>query len=136
MRLLTALLIAWFLPCMAAAEDRSSRIQREVVIQSTASWDGTGNASYPPGQPQLTIVKITIPPHTKMAWHSHSLPNAAYILSGELTIELKSSGMKKRFSAGQAVTETVDSKHRGITGNQAAVLLVFYAGAPGLPLSE
>jgi quercetin dioxygenase-like cupin family protein len=136
MRLLTALLIAWFLPYMAAAEDRSSRIQREVVIQSTASWDGTGYASYPPGQPQLTIVKITIPPHTKMDWHSHSLPNAAYILSGELTIELKSSEMKKRFSAGQAVTETVDSKHRGITGNQAAVLIVFYAGAPGLPLSE
>jgi hypothetical protein len=34
MRLLTALLIAWFLPCMAAAEDRSSRIQKEVVIKA------------------------------------------------------------------------------------------------------
>jgi hypothetical protein len=34
------------------------------------------------------------------------------------------------------IAETVGVWHRGVTGDQAADLLVFYAGAPGVPLSE
>ncbi len=41
----------------------------------------------------------------------------------------------QHFVAGQAVTETVNSVHRGITGTEPTVLIVFYPGAPGLPLS-
>jgi quercetin dioxygenase-like cupin family protein len=79
--------------------------------------------------PQITILKITIAPHTTMKWHSHPLPNAGYILSGELTIE-REDGTKEHFVAGQAVTETVNSVHRGITGAERTVLIVFYPGAP------
>jgi hypothetical protein len=63
------------------------------------------------------------------------MPNAAYILSGDLTLE-KKDGSKKHFIAGQALTETVDSIHRGISGADPAVLIVFYAGTPGLALSR
>jgi quercetin dioxygenase-like cupin family protein len=63
------------------------------------------------------------------------MPNAAYILSGDLTLE-KKDGSKKHFVAGQALTETVDSIHRGIAGDDPAVLVVFYAGTPGLALSR
>jgi quercetin dioxygenase-like cupin family protein len=63
------------------------------------------------------------------------MPNAGYILSGELTIE-KRDGTKKHFVAGQAVTETVDSLHRGVTGAEPVVLIVFYPGTTDLPLSR
>ena len=131
-----AIALASFLPCIAAAaENESSAIQVQTLTQSTSSWDGTPYKAYPAGQPQITILKFTIPPHTTMKWHSHPLPNAAYILSGDLTIE-KKDGTKQHFVAGQALTETVDSVHRGITGAASAVLIVFYPGTPGLPLSQ
>jgi hypothetical protein len=49
---------------------------------------------------------------------------------------LRKNGTKKHFVAGQAVTETVDTIHRGITRNQPVVLIVFYPGTPGMPLSQ
>ena len=63
------------------------------------------------------------------------MPNAAYVVSGEITVEDKS-GMKKHFSAGQVIPETVNTLHRGITGDTAAVLIVFYAGTAKMPLSQ
>jgi quercetin dioxygenase-like cupin family protein len=70
-----------------------------------------------------------------MKWHSHPLPNAGYILSGELTIE-KEDETKQHFVAGQAITETVNSVHRGITGAEPTVLIVLCPGTPGLPISQ
>ena len=135
MKLMIAALLASMTLCAAQAEDTSSRIQTETLIQSTSSWDGRPYDSYPAGRPQLTILKITIAPNTALKWHSHPMPNAGYILSGELTIE-KQDGTKQHFVAGQAITETVNSVHRGITGTKATVLIVFYPGTPGLPLSQ
>ena len=135
MKYVIAVLLLSSLPCFAAAENAPSPIKVETVIQSTASWDGTPYKAYPTGQPQITILKFTIAPHTTMKWHTHPLPNAGYILSGELTVE-KKDGTKKHFVAGQALTETVDSLHRGVTGDKPVELIVFYPGTPGLPLSK
>ena len=133
--MIAALLLASPLLCFAAGKNASSATQVETLIQSTSSWDGTPYKAYPAGQPQITVLKITIPPRTTLKWHSHPMPNAGYILSGELTIE-KKDGSEKHFVAGQAVSETVDSIHRGITGAEPLVLIVFYPGTPGLPVSN
>jgi hypothetical protein len=63
------------------------------------------------------------------------MPNAGYVLSGELTLEERD-GVRKHFVAGKAISETVNRVHRGVTGEAPVVLIVFYAGAPGLPLSQ
>jgi quercetin dioxygenase-like cupin family protein len=130
-----AALLASLIPYAAQAADTPSSIETETLIQSASSWDGTPYISYPAGRPQITILKITVAPHTTMKWHSHPLPIAGYILSGELTIE-KADGAKQHFVAGQAITETVNSVHRGITGAEPTVLIVFCPGTPGLPLSQ
>jgi quercetin dioxygenase-like cupin family protein len=131
LRIMIAALLASSLPCFAAS---SSPVQFETLTKTTSAWDSTPYKAYPTGQPQISIVKVTIAPHTVMKWHSHPMPNAGYILSGDLTVE-KKDGTKRHFVAGQAITETVDSVHRGITGAKPAVLIVFYPGTPGLPLS-
>ena len=130
-----ATLLAASVPCFGGAENTSPAIRIEKLIESSSSWDGTPYESYPRGKPQITILRFTIAPHTTMKWHSHPIPNAGYILSGELTIE-KKDGTKRHFVAGQAVAETVDSIHRGITGAEPTVLIVFYPGTPGLPVSD
>ena len=98
--------------------------------------DGEPYQSYPSGQPELSVLKITLAPHTQLEWHSHPMPSAAYIVAGELTLERRRDGKKQRFTAGQVISETVDTLHRGVAGGEPLVLIVFYAGSTGMPLSQ
>ena len=134
MKVMVAALLLSALVCSAAAEDQSSGIKMETLLQSTASWDGTPYKAYPAGQPKITVLKITIAANTVMKWHSHPFPNAGYVLSGELTVE-KKDGTKHHYVEGEAIAETVDSIHRGSTGSEPVVLIVFYSGTPDLPLA-
>lgn len=120
----------------SARAAEASGIKVDVLMQSTSSWDGVPYAPYPAGQTELTMLKITIAPHTTLPWHTHPMPNAAYVLSGELTVEKAEGGLKRQLVAGDVLPETVNSTHRGYTGEQPVVLLVFYAGAQRVPLSR
>jgi quercetin dioxygenase-like cupin family protein len=119
-----------------AGENRQRAVQSETLLRTGSSWDGEPYKSYPSGQPELSVLKITLAPHTELEWHSHPMPNAAYIVSGELTLERKKDGKRQHFAAGQALSETVDTFHRGVTGDEPVVLTVFYAGSPGVPLAQ
>ena len=120
----------------ATAESAApSAIKSETLVQSTSAWDATPYTRYPDGPPQLSVLRITIAAHTALEWHSHPMPNAGYVLSGELTLEERD-GVRKHLVAGEAISETVNRVHRGVTGEASVVLIVFYAGAPGLPLSR
>jgi quercetin dioxygenase-like cupin family protein len=105
------------------------------VLQTTRSWDGNKYSRYVNGQPQITILKISIPPNTALDWHEHPMIGAAYVVSGQITLEIRGTRKRKTFSAGQALAESVATVHRGYTTNQPVDLVVFYAGAVGLPLS-
>jgi quercetin dioxygenase-like cupin family protein len=120
----------------SAGENHQRAVQSETLLRTGSSWDGEPYKTYPPGQPELSILKITLAPHTELEWHSHPIPNAAYLVSGELTLERKKDGKKQHFIAGEAVSETVDTFHRGVAGNEPVVLIVFYAGSPGVPLTQ
>ena len=63
------------------------------------------------------------------------MPNAAYLLSGSLTVEEHSSGRTARFRAGQSFAEAVGNVHRDFTDSEPAVVIVTYAGSIGKPLS-
>jgi quercetin dioxygenase-like cupin family protein len=121
-----------FLATAAQAQSTASA-HADVLAKSTASWNGKPYQAYPQGTPQLTVLKMTIPAHTALPWHIHPVPNAGYVLSGQLTIEDQASGVKHTFKAGEAFTESVDDVHRGISGDQPTVLIITYAGIPGVP---
>src|ERR1700735_2730021 len=59
---------------------------REILLQTTQSWNGKPYTHYPAGQPQLTTIKLTIALHTALPWHTHPFPNVVYVLSGSLTL--------------------------------------------------
>jgi mannose-6-phosphate isomerase-like protein (cupin superfamily) len=71
-----------------------------------------------------------------LVWHTHPVPNVAYIVSGHLTVEDQATGKSAIYRAGEAFAEPVGQVHRGRTGNEAAVVLVTYAGIPGIALSQ
>jgi quercetin dioxygenase-like cupin family protein len=119
-----------------AHADSSPSIQKEVLSSGSTSWDGTLYTAYPAGAPELSVLKITIAPHATLPWHSHPIPNAAYVVSGELTVEKQSTGEKKVLTAGQVLPELVGQVHRGTAGDEPVVLIVFYAGTKGTPLAQ
>ena len=108
---------------------------REILLQTTQSWNGKPYTHYPTGQPQLTTIKLTIAPHTVLPWHTHPFPNVVYVLSGSLTLHDKASGKTLVVHQGQAVGESVDDIHRGESGDEPTVVLITYAGTPGVPTS-
>ena len=123
------------LGCGTQAKD-AAQIEKEVLLERSESWDGTPYTAYPSGPPQLTLIRLKIPARTQLPWHTHPMPNAAYIVSGELTVETRANGASRTLRQGQTLAEMVGTEHRGVTGNTPVELLVFYAGTPGMPLSE
>jgi len=120
------------------AQDAATHVasgQREILLQANQSWNGKPYTHYPTGQPQLTTIRLTIAPHTALPWHTHPFPNVVYVLSGTLTLHDRASGKTLVVHQGQAVGESVDAVHRGETGDEPAVLLITYAGTPGVPTS-
>jgi quercetin dioxygenase-like cupin family protein len=123
---------------IGVAQEATAKVataQRETLLQTTHSWNGKRYTHYPTGQPQLTTLKVTIAPHTSLPWHSHPFPNAVYVLSGTLTLYDKASGKTLVVHQGSAAAESVDDVHRGEAGDEPAVLLITYAGTPGVPTS-
>jgi quercetin dioxygenase-like cupin family protein len=108
---------------------------REILLQTTQSWNGKPYTRYPTGQPQLTTIRVTIAPHTALPWHTHPFPNVVYVLSGTLTLQDRASGKTQVVHQGQAVGESVDDVHRGESGDEPTVLLITYAGTQGVPTS-
>ena len=109
--------------------------QREVLLQADQSWNGQPYTQYPKGRPELTMLKVTLAPHTVLPWHTHPFPNAGYVLSGTLTLHDKASGKTRVVHQGEAFAESVNDVHRGEAGDEPAVLLITYAGIPGVPTS-
>lgn len=107
----------------------------ETLVCSEESWNGKKYEKYPEGTPQLTVVRMTIPARTSLPWHTHPMPNAAYILSGQMTVEELATGRTRTIRAGEAFPESVDDTHRGTTGDEETVVIVTYASVAGLPLS-
>lgn len=70
----------------------------EKLLETESSWDGTLYKTYPDGTPQLSVLKITIPPNSSLSWHQHAIPNAAYVQNGTLTVEKKQRVREKHYS--------------------------------------
>ena len=119
----------------AAAAQTVATGHRDLLLQADHSWNGLAYTHYPQGQPQLTMIKLTIPAHTALPWHYHPFPNAGYVLSGELTLEDRQTGKKQTFRTGQSFAESVNDIHRGVSGSTPTTLLLTYAGTPSVPTS-
>ncbi len=118
-----------------AAGDSPARVKADVLVKSSQSWNGTPYRRYPDGPPELTVLRLTIPPHTTLPWHTHPMPNASYIISGQLTVEDRASGKKHVVKAGEAFNEQVGTEHRGRTDDEPCTVIVTYSGTSGMPIS-
>jgi quercetin dioxygenase-like cupin family protein len=107
----------------------------EKLITTRQSWDGASLPAYPQGQPEVTLLRITIPAGTRLHTHSHPVINAGVLLSGSLTV-ITTEGKTLHLEAGDPIVEVVNTLHYGINeGNVPAEIVVFYAGVADTPIT-
>lgn len=129
------LLLLALLPFITFADGDHGDVKVEILVQSDKSWNGEPLPAYPTEQPQVSVLKVTIPPHSKLKWHSHPSINAGYLISGEVTVSTKD-GMERVVKAGEGLIELVDTLHYGRNdGHVPAEIVVVYAGVKGAPLA-
>ncbi len=110
-------------------------VKVETLIKTGASWDGNALPRYPRGKPEITILRITIPPHERLPMHQHPVINAGILVEGELTV-VKKTGETMQLKAGEVLVEVVNAWHYGKNdGDVPAVIVVFYAGVTNSKLT-
>jgi quercetin dioxygenase-like cupin family protein len=103
------------------------------VKKSTTAYNGQELAYPKTDSPEVTAVVVEVPPGGETGWHYHTCPVYAYMLDGEISIEVEG-GRTYTFGAGDAIFEVVNVSHNGRnTGTVPARLVVFYTGREGSP---
>lgn len=118
-----------------AGEQSGAKVSVTKLISSTNCWDGALLPAYPRQQPNITILRIKIPPGVRLHTHKHPIINAGVLLSGELTV-VTTKGATLHLVAGDPIIEVVNTLHYGINeGKTEAEIMVFYAGTLDDPTS-
>ena len=103
-------------------------------VKKTTTTTNGQRVSYPKtDSAEVTVVTVDIPPGSETGWHQHPIPVYAYVLSGELAVEL-ADGKQALFKEGDAIIEVVNTPHNGRNlGKKPVKLVVFYTGVEGSP---
>lgn len=108
-------------------------VRVETLARSTQDWSGAPLPPYPAGQPQVTVLRISVPPGVRLDTHHHPVINAAVLLQGRLKVVMED-GRSRVLESGDALVEVVNRIHHGESlGPQPALIVVVYAGVEGLP---
>jgi quercetin dioxygenase-like cupin family protein len=111
-------------------------IHSETLVRISKSWDGATLPAYPAGQPEVRLLRITIPAGAKLPLHKHPVINVGLMTKGQLTV-VTESGQQNQLQAGDTIVEVVETWHYGMNnGSEPAEILVFYAGTEDLPITQ
>jgi quercetin dioxygenase-like cupin family protein len=126
--------LVMMLCCNAMALDATA-VSVDMLAKTGSSWDGNPLPSYPAGDPEITILKIAVPPGTQLPLHLHPVINAGVLTEGELTV-VTQTGKVLHLKAGDAIVEVVNTWHYGKNeGDLPAEIIVFYAGVVDSPIT-
>ncbi|BCS94981.1 hypothetical protein DSLASN_06130 [Desulfoluna limicola] len=133
-RLIVGVCLTLLVSTTAWAKD-ATKVQVDELSKGSVSWNGDELPAYPEGTPEITILRITIPPGTTLPMHNHPVINAGVLLSGQLTV-ITESNQVLHLKADESLIEVVGTWHYGKNeGDTPAEIIVFYAGAKDTPIT-
>ena len=121
------------LSCAQKQVETKPPVSVEEILNTSTSWDG-GKIIYPEGDPEIRGIIIELQEGVDTGLHCHPVPNLAYMLEGEIEVEVFD-GPKKLFKKGDAFEEVINTWHRGRVLKGPAKVLVFYVGEIDTPIS-
>ncbi|MCX5828660.1 MAG: cupin domain-containing protein [Deltaproteobacteria bacterium] len=133
-KLIFGICVSLLLSSQVFAESVSD-VRVDVLAKTSYSWDGTLLTEFTKGTPEITILRINIPPGALLPMHKHPVINAGVMINGELTVFTED---KKtlHLKAGDTIIEVVNKWHYGKNeGNKTAEIIVFYASTPDMPIT-
>ena len=131
--LLLALLAGISIPIVACNPKKQTSLKPVVVetlISASESWNGD-SFSYPKGQAEMKLEKITAQPGFKTPLHLHPQPGIIYVQRGTLYCEA-SDGQSLTTAAGESFASSQDTAHycQNI-GDEEMVVFSASAGSKG-----
>lgn len=129
---LTMILLAFL--SLTARSQYSGLIIKELLRTDTTSIGQ--KITYPEfADPEVTMLKITIPPGKSTGWHKHNIPVFAYVVKGTLTVELEDHRIIQ-FKEESTFAEMRETYHNGTNMEDSdLVLIAIYMGGKGQKLS-
>lgn len=103
------------------------------VLKKAAVTGNNQKISYPvTDKAEVTAMTVDLAPGAETGWHKHPVPVYAYVVAGQLSVELED-GRRLDFARGDAIIEVVNTWHNGTNSGQEPVqLAVFYLGVEGV----
>jgi len=137
MRVFKSVLILGTALCLSACSTpaktgTADKAHTEILVQSTESWDGE-SFSYPDGDPQLTVARITIPAGVALPMHCHPVPLGGVLSKGTLEVT-KQNGQKLLLNENEGLIEVSNQWHFGRALEEVEIIVV-YAGASEVPVT-
>ena len=131
--LLLALTAGISIPIVACTPKKQTSVEPVVVdtlISASESWNGD-SFSYPRGQAEMKLEKITAKPGFKTPLHLHPQPGIIYVQKGTLYCET-SDGQSLTVGAGESFASSQDTAHycQNI-GDEEMVVFSASAGSKG-----
>ena len=135
MKKLIILFCFTFIFLVACKSNKTAEITVISLTKTSKSWNGKLLPKYLDGNPEITILKIIIPPKAKLPLHKHPEINAGVLLKGKLRVISKENDTLM-LKAGEPIVELVNVWHYGENpGTVPAEIIVFYAGVKGTPIT-
>ncbi len=121
-----------FVP-QAFSADYGSGVTAKILKKTFVTGNGQ-KITYPcTDRAEVTAMTVELAPGAETGWHKHPVPVYAYVISGNLSVELED-GKTLSFHSGDAVIEVVNTLHNGKNiGTEPVKLAVFYLGVEGTP---
>ncbi|MBM5574267.1 cupin domain-containing protein [Deefgea sp. CFH1-16] len=122
-----------------AADDHSSVYKKDVAANVVFKTSTTANGQpihyNHTDDPEATMLQVEIPAGKETGWHQHPVSGYAYILSGQLTVQLKD-GSSSTFGPGQGFAEVISTAHNGKNlGTEPVKLVVVFTGTKSQPFT-
>ncbi len=125
--------LVFILSSSTYAAEYDSGVLGKVILQTEVTSSGDPIAYLKTDKPKITVMTVDIAPGAKTGWHSHPVPVYAYVVSGQLTVEIEG-GKTAEFKEGEAIVEVVNTRHNGANFGKIPVrLVVFYTGGKEIP---
>ncbi|MCT0224893.1 cupin domain-containing protein [Synechococcus sp. CS-1328] len=119
----------------ALADGEPAAVKVQTLVRSGQAWNGTQLPAYPSGEPEVTVLHITIPPGVRLPMHIHPVINAGMLIRGQLLV-ISEAGSRVQLKAGDGLIEMVNQPHYGSNnGTEPAEIVVVYAGVKGKPIT-